>query len=231
MEFWQDRQIEIDVDAVLRGQGLEPNAVRSRRPVLVELADKAIREGIAWLHPQVTYRTWEVAACEKERLLLVGEKSLTDPWMVQMLPGVCRVTAVVCTVGEAIEPVIKQAFEEDPLYGFALDGMGSAAAEALGMAVCYSLEAEAAGSGLRCSSPLSPGMDGWPNETGQLQIFNLVEASAAGVVCSDSGLLSPRKSVSFVLGFRPVDESGGMAEIFTHCSACTFQLTCRYRTR
>jgi hypothetical protein len=49
---------------------------------------------------------------------------------------------------------------DDPVLGFALDGFGSVAVEALGVAICSRLEAQAHEEGSYTSIPLSPGMIG-----------------------------------------------------------------------
>ena len=44
MPIWDTQELDFDVDAVLRGQGAEPLAIRQRSPRLVELAERALAE-------------------------------------------------------------------------------------------------------------------------------------------------------------------------------------------
>jgi hypothetical protein len=52
-------------------------------------------------------------------------------------------------------------------YSLALDGLGSAATEALANAACTQTETEAKADGMQASIPLSPGMEGWPTGQGR----------------------------------------------------------------
>jgi cobalamin-dependent methionine synthase I len=131
---------------------------------------------------------------------------------------------IVCTVGAAIDDRIAALMPRDPAYALALDGYGSAAAEALGTEICARLEQDAARSGHCASVPISPGMVGWPVEVGQPQIFSNLDADAIGVTLNDSAQMIPRKSISLVLGFAPTPFEAG-----TPCDFCALRHTCRYQ--
>jgi len=72
-------------------------------------------------------------------------------------------------------------------------------------------------------------MEGWPADLGQEQIFTLLNhagglAGQAGVSLSSSGMMTPQKSISAVLGLGPeVDGSGRV------CDYCSIQNTCRHK--
>ncbi|MBZ5526696.1 MAG: hypothetical protein LAN71_02180 [Acidobacteriia bacterium] len=52
--------IEVDVDQVLRAQGADPGKLRARQPRAVDLAERALREGMQVLAPRVLCRSFTV---------------------------------------------------------------------------------------------------------------------------------------------------------------------------
>jgi cobalamin-dependent methionine synthase I len=134
------------------------------------------------------------------------------------------VAVIVCTIGAAIDECISALMPSDPAQALALDGLGSAAVEALAAEVCARLEQDAARAGDCTSVPISPGMVGWPVDVGQPQIFSNLDAEAIGVTLTASAQMIPRKSTSLVLGFAPTPFEAG-----TPCDFCALRNTCRYQ--
>ncbi len=225
MSILRNWELDIDVDAVLRGQGSDPEAIRKRGNALVGLAEKALEEGKAYLDPIAAYRWKTVEALRHERIDLEGGGQLTGSLVVQHLGAAEQVVGVLCTIGDSLEEKVSQVMVENPAYGLALDGLGSAAVESLANAVCHHFETQAAERGHRASIPLSPGMVGWPVEVGQQEIFDMLGEDNAGVRLTSSSMMIPRKSLTMVLGFGPeISEEGHP------CDYCSMHETCRYKT-
>lgn len=220
----RDIQLNIDADMVLRGQGADPAVIRARKPRLVEMAERAVQEGAALIEPAVVYRFAPIETVKHERLILTDGAPLSGSLIAQHLSPARYVAMIVCTIGAAIDDRISTLLPRDPAYALALDGYGSAAAEALGAEVCARMEQDAARSGHCTSVPISPGMVGWPVEVGQPQIFSNLDVDAIGVTLNDSALMIPHKSVSLVLGFAPTPFAAG-----TPCDFCALRNTCRYQ--
>jgi hypothetical protein len=220
----RDIQLNIDADMVLRGQGADPAVIRTRKPRLVEIAERAVQEGAALIEPVVVYRFAPVETMKHERLILTDGAPLTGALIAQHLSPARYIAMIVCTVGAAIDDRIAALMPRDPAYALALDGYGSAAAEALGTEVCARMEQDAVRSGHCTSVPISPGMIGWPVDVGQVQIFSNLDAEAIGVTLNDSAQMIPRKSTSLVLGFAPTPFDAG-----TPCDFCALRNTCRYQ--
>ena len=220
----RDWQLNIDADMVLRGQGADPEVIRARKPRLVEMAERAVQEGFLLIEPAVVYRFVQVETMKHERLILADGMSLTGSLISQHLSPARSVALMVCTVGAAIDERISALMPRDPAYALALDGFGSAAAEALGTELCARLEREAAHIGYCTSVPINPGMIGWPVDVGQPQIFGNLDAEAIGVTLTESAQMIPRKSTSLVLGFAPTPFEAG-----TPCDFCALRNTCRYQ--
>ena len=68
------------------------------------------------------------------------------------------------------------------------------------MNVCEDLGADARAKNLRTSIPLIPGMNDWPVDVGQPQIFSVLDAARIGVSLNESAQMIPRKSISMLVG-------------------------------
>ncbi|MBM3145062.1 MAG: hypothetical protein FJ010_08855 [Chloroflexi bacterium] len=224
MPIWNTGDLEFDVDAVLRGQGADPGAIRARRPRLVEIAERALEEGRALLQPQTLYREMDVEAIRHERLVLDGSFILSGELVSDHLGPAERVVLILCTVGEALESRASMVSQDDIVYGLALDGVGSAAVEALANAACKYFEHQAGEHGLQSSIPISPGMVGWPVEKGQPEIFAILEPAQINVNLTQYSLMLPRKSLTMVLGFGKTMKTAGRT-----CDYCAMRETCRYQ--
>jgi len=223
MDLWQDFELDLNTDDVLRGQGMDPGIIRNRRPALVEKAERALAEGMPAIHPGALVGEFAVVAQRHERLLLEGGGRLSGPLISRHLAGATRVAAVLCTLGEELEAAAVRAMESDPLLGLALDGLGNAAIERIGQQACGRIGNRAAEAGLQTSTPLSPGVPEWPVEIGQPQIFALVKAEQAGIRITPGGMMIPKKSISFVAGI------GTDMDQTDPCEVCNLKEVCRYR--
>ena len=224
MSILNIQDLDFDVDAVLRGQGADPAAIRSRSPRLVEIAERALEEGRALLEPQILYRELDVKVLRHECLVLGGGFSLSGTLISEHLGAAERVALILCTVGGTLDSYVEEVFKNDGVYGLALDGVGSAAVEALANAGCKYFEDQATEDGLQSSIPISPGMLGWPVDVGQPEIFSILEPAQINVSLSKYGLMMPRKSLTLVLGFGPMMQTSGRT-----CDYCAMRATCRYQ--
>ncbi len=220
MELWTDFTFPLSPDDILRGEGADPESARARRPALEAAAAEALRLGLPVLAPAAAVREINVLEQRHERVLLAGGQ-LSGPLAARHLAGAERVAAVVCTIGPELEKLA--AAQENSLLMLALDGLGNAAVETVAQQVCARLGERAQAAGLATSTPLSPGEAGWPVEVGQPQIFSLLEPNPAGVRLSESGMMLPQKSLSFVVGIgRHVTQTD-------LCELCSLKERCRYR--
>jgi hypothetical protein len=220
----------LNADHILRAQGADPQSIRIRRPAIVEIAEWALKEGIALLEPNVVYRQLRVKKLRHERLELEGEEggetrySLSGSLIAQHLGPAEQVVILVCTIGSMLESIASDVMATNPLQGWALDGLGSAAVEALALEATNYFEENSASQGLQTSTPLSPGMIGWPVDQGQGQIFSILDTRPIGVFLTSDSLMIPRKSLSMVLGFGvQIDQAGRT------CDFCNLKETCRYQ--
>jgi hypothetical protein len=224
MPIWDIRDIDIDVDAVLRGQGAQPKAIRKRNPRLVEIAERALEEGYNLLEPAILYRELNVKALRHEQMVFENDLTLSGRLVSNHLGPAEQVVLILCTIGETLEAHSSEVSRDDLVYGLALDGVGSAAVEALANAACKHFEVQANALELKSSIPISPGMVGWPVDEGQPEIFAILEPAQVNVSLSEHGLMTPRKSLTMVMGFGTEMQTSGKT-----CDYCAMRETCRYQ--
>jgi hypothetical protein len=215
--------LTLSLDDILRGQGADPQIVRTSKPSLLKAAERALADGLGLIHPVALTTEVAVRVHRHECILLVGGAALTGPLVTHQLSGAQRVVAAVCTIGPELEDITSHLLGEDPLYALALDGLGNAAVESLAQQVCGYITEKVVAEGLQASSLLSPGSPEWPVEVGQPQIFALLDQSKAEVTLTTGGMMIPKKSVSFVVGLGPEMSQTSM------CSFCSLKETCRYQ--
>ena len=224
MRKWKISDLNITVDSVLRGQGADPDIIRSRSPRLVVTAEKALEEAKKLLKPEVLIKEFQVTSYKHDSLELAGGKKISGALVTGHLVGASNISVAVCTVGPKIDQYASEVTEEDIVFGLAVDGVGSAAVEALANAVCRDIELEAAEQGYQTTIPLSPGMIGWGVEEGQPLIFDLIDPAQIGVNLTPYHLMVPRKSLSMIIGIGPGINSGERI-----CDYCAMRETCRYQ--
>ena len=209
--------IAVDVDAVLRAQGADPARVRARSPRIVALAERALREGLPLIAPAVIVRRFTVAERSHTALRFLGGGKLSGPLVAAECAPAEEIVVMAVTIGAALERAAALAMPAEPAFALALDGLGTAAVEALA-------NAEAAALGANAGTPLSPGMEGWPLDQGQREIFGLLGDGPHPIRLLESGMMEPRKSLSFVIGLGPAMRSGA-----SRCDFCGSRDRCRHR--
>ena len=222
----ENLRLEFDLDAVLRGQGADPVVLRARRPALVQLAEQALQEGFSLIEPTVSYKEYTIKAIQHDRLIFNEGGYLTGKLPVQHLAKAQVVYIVLCTIGTSLERYSSEMWNSSATYSLALDGVGSAAVEALANATCRELENQAAERGWKSSIPLSPGMIDWSVVEGQPQIFKLLESEKIYVELSEGFIMTPRKSLTMVLGAGLDLISQGST-----CDYCNLREVCHYREK
>jgi hypothetical protein len=218
-----DLELSLDVARVLRGQGIDPSRAR---PEIAAVAQEVLDEAGSLLDPVALHTILPVRDFRRQRVTLEGGGAsvFEGPLVARALAGATEVVLAVCTIGPALEDRVNALFSAgDPLRALALDGAGIAALGELSRALRKRIRAEASARGVRTGMRASPGQEGW--SLGQQRVlFDLVPAEKIGVRLTDSCLMMPRKSVSFVVGLGPEIRADG-----TTCDFCSKRMRCRWR--
>jgi len=178
------------------------------------------------LEPAMAYEIYPLTEMRYGQLPLEGNGVMHGPLLLSLLSEAKEFAAVVCTIGPRLEKQVTNYFKRDePLRGVLLDGIGSAAVDLLTEEACKLMTEKASSRGYRAGSPISPGMQGLPI-TEQRQLIKMVPAEEIGVSLTSSGVMSPLKSTSMLIGIGPNMKMWTRAEV---CSQCSLRKTCPYR--
>jgi len=215
--------LRIDRGEVLRYQGYKPGG---QAPVaeVEAILEEAVALGESLMVPRIVYRAVTVSAQGPDWIEAAGER-LHVPAISRLWGPLQAVGACICTVGAAIEDRARDLFaaREFPL-AVMLDSVGSAAAESLAEYGNDLLCQAGLPRGLRVTNRISPGYAGW-DTTEQAALFRLCPGAPIGVALNDSCVMTPAKTISFLVGIGPdvlVDH------YFTQCRRCWMR-DCAYR--
>jgi len=225
MPIISDISLTLDMKQVLRREGIREHT--NLRPELIVLLQELLAsiKNLHLLKPAIAYRLHPIIRVHHDRLCLEDDTVLHGRILPALLAS-ARELAVVCTIGSCLEAKVADYFaQNDPLRATLLDGIGSAGLDSLSQEVCQFMKREASSRGCEASSPLSPGMPGWPTSE-QWQLFHLVPAEQIGVCLTSSAMMVPRKSISMVIGIGPDMPTWTHTEL---CNLCGLKKTCTHR--
>ena len=177
-------------------------------PLLAAAMPRAV-----WLEADVTALT--------EAGLLQGED------VMRHLKGCSRAILLAVTLGAGVDAQIRRAGVGDIAASVASDALGSALAEQAADCAEGKLRQEAAKEGKYLTGRFSPGYGDWPITVQPRVAAVLDTARRAGICVTDSNLMTPRKSITALLGVSDHPVKGHLAG----CGHCVLQSRCEYRKR
>jgi hypothetical protein len=196
------------------------------RSSIKSIARELLKRKDKWLHPAVAYEIYPVTDVTPGYLVLKDGRRVNGPAVAAILKQAQEIAVVLCTIGPNLEEQVERYFQAgQSLRGFLLDGLGSAAIDALGYEAGCLIKSEVTSHGCTTGSPLSPGMYGWdiqelPN------LLKLVPAEKIAVSLTSGGMMYPRKSIATVIGIGRNMARRKQAEL---CEYCDLRDTCRHR--
>ena len=215
--------LRIDPGEVLRFQGYK-RGVDVPTADVVAIFDEAVTLGEALMEPRVVYRAASVTGQAPDRIEIAGGR-LHIPGIGRLWGPLEAVGAAICTVGEAIEARVRTLFDarEFPL-AVMLDSVGSAAVESLAELANDALCRRALDEGVRVTNRVSPGYAGWDTAE-QRALWRICPGDAIGVTLNEACVMTPGKSISFLVGIGP---EARVDHYFTQCRRCWMR-DCAYR--
>lgn len=216
-----EKRLEINVDEAVRYMGYRSEPDEIQMDMILRCRDKLESE----LKPAWVYRAFDLQHCE-DGVSLIGTKlKFTGEDIKRHLQGCGRCILLCATASSKADELIRRAESEDIALGFMTDCLASAAVEA----VCNMIEEEIAEklSGNYLTWRFSPGYGDFPLQI-QPQIIKTLDAEKrAGVTCTESLLMIPRKSVTAVIGVsdKPLDKGR------RGCAVCNMAGRCQFRKR
>lgn len=208
-----------NADEVLRYMGTPPEA-----------ADKALRTLVAdcsaqllkVVQPRWTYKVFDLSFAEggvrlDDDLLLPGQA------LREHLSGCSQVCVLCATLGSRVDMLIRRAECTDMTQALALDCCASALAEQL----CDQIECRLQAQFPDCHFPyrFSPGYGDLPLDVNTPLLALLDAPRTIGLCATASHLLTPRKSVTAILGLsdHPIEPQK------RSCTGCPAHNSCQYR--
>ena len=209
----------LDLDEVLRYMGCPADQAPPETRALVE---ECAREMEAAARPRWTGRVLDITL-EEDGVRLEGGLLLPGQDLRKHLEG-CERAAVFCaTLSAQADALIRRWESRDMLRALALDCSAAAAVEQM----CDQIELELQGHFPGCSFPFrySPGYGDLPLEL-QNPLLDLLDAPRrVGLCASASHILTPRKSVTAILGAA----DGPIQPTVRSCLGCPARESCQYR--
>jgi len=203
-----------------KGAAIRPEIRLSIRELLASLMKSCL------LEPAVAYEFYAVRSMSDNQISLEGDEVLHGPLLPAIFPEAKELAVVLSTIGPRLEKQVTDYSRNGAtMQGTILDGIGSAAVDKLVSEVLRLIATEVSSRGYEISSPVNPGMPGFPL-TEQWNMLELVKADEIGVRLTASGVLVPRKSTSMVIGIGPQMRRWTQAEV---CARCTLRETCHYK--
>jgi hypothetical protein len=226
MPVIRDIPLNLKTREILRRQGLGGGA--KLRPEIKDLILELLAsiKKTRLLEPAVAYEYYTVSSMNGSQISLEGNKAIHGPLIPAIFPEAKELAVLFCTIGPMLEKQVTDYSKSgETMRGMILDGIGSTAVDMLFPEVLGFIAAEVSSRGYEISSPVNPGMPGFPLSE-QWNLLGLVDADEIGVRLTASGVLVPRKSVSMVIGIGPKMTRWTEAEV---CARCNLRETCHYK--
>jgi hypothetical protein len=226
MPVMHDIPLSLKTIKVLRRQGLGGGAkVRPEIKILIRELLASVKK-TRLLEPAVAYEYYKVRGMNGSHISMEGDKAIHGPLIPAILPEAKELAILLCTIGPRLEKQVTDYSKSDEVMrGMILDGIGSTAVDMIALEAFRHLAGEVSSRGYEISSPVNPGMPGFPL-TEQRNLLGMVNADEIGVSLTASGVLVPRKSVSMVIGIGPKMTRWTQPEV---CARCTLRETCHYK--
>ena len=227
MPVIRDIPLNLNMQEVLRRQGLGERI--NVQPRIKDLTQELLAGVESWklLAPTAAYEKYPVTGMNGNRISLEGDKAIHGPALPAFFPGAKELAVLIVTIGPNLEKRVSDYTKsKETLRSLLLDGIGSAAVDTLIPEALKFIAAEVAARGYELSSPVNPGMPGFPL-TEQGNLLELSAASRIGVSLAPSGVMIPRKSASMVIGIGSEMIRWTQAEV---CARCNLRQTCHYKT-
>jgi hypothetical protein len=228
MPIIHDIPLSLKTREVLRRQGLGGGTkVRPEIKILIQELLASPRKA-RLLEPAVAYEYYMVSSMNGSQISLEGDKAIHGPLLPAIFPEAKELAILLCTIGPRLEKQVTDYNKSgETIRGVILDGIGSTAVDMLALEVLRRLASEVSSRGYEISSPVNPGMPGFPL-TEQWNLLGLVNADEIGVSLTVSGVLVPRKSTSMVIGIGPKMTRWTQAEV---CARCSLRESCHYKVQ
>ena len=209
-----------DRSEVLRYLGYSGQIIEEPLEKDIEAAIQAVNDSA---EPRILYKIYDIAEdgdFKDDLHFLEGDD------IRRHLSGCNKVLLMAATIGMKTDLMIRQAAIRNPIQSIIMDSAGSTLIELVCDTVEAELREEVEAEGQYLTSRFSPGYGDLPLHA-QKGFFDALEIRRIGIHLSEDDLMTPRKSVTAVLGIadHPVKKKE------RSCNSCNLRECCRFRAR
>lgn len=203
MKITKNIKLKIDEDEVLRYQGYSKNRVKNPSEVILQITREEITRGHNLFEPQGIYSSTKIKqiSFSDGRVDLENGFSLNfSNSIINLLKGTSYLVLGVVTIGSSLENKVSEFFTQGEYpRAIALDAVGTVAVESLSRYIRNLVCQEAKEQYFKITRYFSPGYGDW-DISQQKDIFKIIPTNKIGVSLTESCMILPRKSLSWIIG-------------------------------
>jgi hypothetical protein len=229
MKIIDNFRLNIDEEEVLRYQGCDSNNLKNVNPIIIKITREEIDKAYSLIETKGIYDFVKVNQIhiDKGELNLTNGLSLNvNNRMLDSLKEIDYIVFGIVTIGHFLEDKVFEYFSsKDFPKALALDAAGTVSVRYLRSYLSDLIYKKAGGKRLYITKYYSPGEEGWAIDQ-QKNIFQIIPADKIGVKITDSYMMIPQKSLSFISGIGMNPEIATRKE--HSCKTCK-AINCQFR--
>lgn len=198
-------------------------SIENVREEVLNIAKSLIGSVLDASTPRLHFKMGDLEVRSNSDLYINGLKIISVHWskVASLLEGRKLAVCFGLTIGDQVENIYKDLNKEDKLKGFLWDAICSTLTEYYADRFENYLASKCSEYCLKITRRFSPGYCDLPLREGQEALFNCCNLNEIGISLSESGLMTPRKSITgFILVAEEIPKR-------TPCSFC--ETKCKHR--
>jgi len=202
MKIIKNIKLKIDEEEVLRYQGYHRNKAGETSEIILQITREEIEQGYCLFEPKGIYSKVMIKNISSEgRINLENGLCLEiNNSMLNLLKGTSYLAFGLSTIGNQLEEKVVELFAKNEYpKAMALDAVGTVASKFLSNYIQSVICQEAKEQNFQTTKYFSPGSGDW-NISQQKNIFQIIPAGKIGVKLTESYMMIPKKSLSWVIG-------------------------------
>ena len=202
MKIIKNIKLKINEEEVLRYQGYHHNKAVETNEIILQITRGEIEQSYCLFEPKGIYSKVMIKNISSEgRINLENGLCLEiNNSMLNLLKGTRYLAFGLSTIGNQLEEKVVELFAQNEYpKAMALDAVGTVASKFLSNYVKSLICQEAKEQNFQTTKYFSPGSCDW-NINQQKKIFQIIPADKIGVKLTESYMMIPKKSLSWVIG-------------------------------
>ena len=203
MKITRNIQLKIDEKEVLRYQGCHNNKLQKAHNAITKITREEIERGHHLFEPKGISSPVKIKqiSFSSGRVGLKNGISLNfSPSIMNLLKGVSYLVLGVATIGDCLENKVSELFSQGEYpRAIALDAVGTVSVRSLSHYMRSLVCQEVKEQNLQTTKYFSPGSADW-DISQQKNIFQIIPVDKIGVKLTESYMMIPQKSLSWVMG-------------------------------